>query len=142
MVSQGIVDPILYGNYLKKTSETQAKALADPDSDESWALRNQQEADKFKEELKSQVSQSYLTGDRRQKDVLTKATEELMKDYQWTHDNVMTTYREYKDEGLMNEWNTLKPEYEKLIKESAKKFGEKITQGKSYQDAYAELISE
>ena len=142
MVDQWIVDPVLYGNYLKKSSEDSAKKLADPKSDESFQLQTQTEKENFRNDLKGTVQTNMASWDRYQKEVLTKAVDELSKQYESAYDWVMETYHQYNDPTLLNEWNKLKPEYEWLIKNSAARFGQLINQGKSYQDAYSTLIAE
>ena len=142
MVSQGIVDPNLYWRYMKKQEEDYAKKLQDPNSEESFQLQKQQWIDAFKTKVQESIKPSYMTWDRWQKEVLSKAVDELTKDYEWTYNNVMDTYKEYKDPELINTWNQVKWEYEWLISNSAKRFSELIWQGKSYQDAYKQLIDE
>ena len=131
MISEGIIDPYRYSNYLSKTSSTEQSK----EDTKSWT-------NAFRTWLSTTLKDNYVAWDKYQREVLNKAIDELTKQYQWTLENVETTYKEYWDETLKNKRDELRPEYEQLIKDSAKKFAGYINEWMDYNTAYSKLIDE
>lgn len=131
MISEGIIDPYRYSNYLSKTSSTEQSK----EDIKSWV-------NAFRTWLSATLKDNYVAWDKYQREVLNKAINELTKQYQWTLENVETTYKEYGDDKLKQKRDELRPEYEQLIKDSAKKFATYINEWLDYNTAYSKLIDE
>ncbi len=142
MTQQWIIDPIVYKNYLDTQKATQDKQLADPNSDLSISNLKKKETDDFKSSLNTAVKPWFLQWDRYQKEVITKATEALTSQYETMSDNVIDTLRDYDNPELKNTWNSVKQEYQDLIKNAAGSFADKVSKGTSYKEAYNQIIKE
>lgn len=136
MTDKWIIDPTIYRWYKAK----QVAKLQDPNSDEAKSVRDQSWMDNFTKEIQATVAPQFSTWDRRQKDVLSKATEEMTKDYADLYDAYSKTYDEYKDPALKSTWESTEPKIRELIKNSTTNFSKYIAEGMSYQDAYKKLI--
>lgn len=96
--------------------------------------------DSFRKGLTDSIMPNFKAGDKRQRDVLTEWVNELTKDYDILYRNTMDTYKDTKDEKILTKWNELGPKYQQSLQTAAKTFANSINAGKSYQDAYADLV--
>lgn len=135
MISDWIIDPYLYTNYITQATKKAAKKAAENWTTQTWV-------ENFRTWLTETVKDNYIAWDKYQREVLNKAIDELTKQYQMTAENVETTYNEFKDEKLKQKRDELRPEYEKLIQDSAKKYAQYINEWLNFNQAYRKLIDE
>lgn len=139
MASEGIIDPYLFGNYMIKSAEATAKAEAkvspvDKQVGQSvYDLRNS---------MSNDLAEDYKKWDKYQREVIAKAIDELTAQYQYQADNVLKVYEDTKSPELIKQRNELRPEYEQLIRDSAKKYAQYINEWLDFNEAYKKLIKE
>ncbi len=139
MQSEWIIDPYLFGNYMVKSAEQKAKAEAksSPIEKQVW-----QYVYDLRTNMSTDLWDSFKKWDKFQREVIAKAIDELTSQYQIQADNVLKMYEDTKSPELIKQWNELRPEYEQLIRDSAKNYAKYINEWLDVNEAYKKLIKE
>ena len=138
MVSEWVIDQTKYNARVNKWTEKQEK---DPDALINQVKENQRE--EYRNELKA-VLEPYVqkATTHYQMDAYSKAVDRLMKQFDYSFDNVVNTYDDTRDRNIIEYWNTDWTTLKNWIKEFLWYRWDYISQWYTDKEAYKAVIKD